>query len=114
MKNKISPLAKRIVTFVLFFLLISSMMFLSTRGHATPPKEIGLIFPDPVLAERVALNLNKEVTDVVYEEDLLAVEVLNFSPDEQVTDFTGIDRLQNLEHLYLDYHGRATRFSISA
>ena len=63
------------------------------------------IFPDLVLANLVAVNLNMNVDSVVTDAELLSVLVLNFNPDERVSDFTGIDRLQGLEHLYVDYHG---------
>jgi len=49
--------------------------------------------------------LNLETSDQVVDAELLDIFVLNLNADERVEDFTGIERLQNLEHLYASDHG---------
>ena len=96
---------KKLMYVLLICTLALGSFTLFRVATANTPEVISDIFPDPVLAELVAVNLNLEVSDRVVDAELLDVFVLNLSPDERVEDFTGIERLQNLEHLYASYHG---------
>ena len=96
---------KKLKHALLALLPILGVTALFSTVFASSPDEVSNLFPDPVLAELVALNLNMGVNEVVTDEELSAVVVLNFDPAERVTDFTGLDLLENLEHLYLDHHG---------
>ena len=89
----------------ILMVILAVNVFLFHATFASSTDEIGDLFPDPVLAELVGLNLGMNVDDIVSESDLLTIEVLNFDPGVRVSDFSGIEYLQNLEHLYLDGHG---------
>ena len=93
----------------IYILLITVLTFTALLTTSTTlanaPNEIRNIFPDPIFAELVATNLDMDVEDMVTDDDLLDILVLNFNENERVTDFTGIERLENLEYLFLDYHG---------
>jgi len=84
--------------------LTSSIVFITT-AIANMPVPINQLFPDPVLAELVAINLGLTVDDAIGELELHDIFVLNLDPYERVTDFTGVELLINLEHFYADYHG---------
>jgi len=96
---------KIIVGVLLVALTLTSGIAFITTAIASTPIPISEFFPDPVLAELVAINLGLTVDDEVFEWQLHDVLVLNLDPDERVTDFTGVELLVNLEHFYADYHG---------
>ena len=100
MKNKL-----RIVAILLVVTVLTVGVALFNTALAHTPVPINQIFPDPVLANLVAINLNLGVTDRVVDEQLEDIFVINLNHGGQVTDFTGIERLRNLEHLYADFHG---------
>jgi len=98
-------LKKKLIYAVSLLTLALGSFTLFRGAVASTPEVISDIFPDPVLAELVAINLNLDVSDQVVDAELLDIFVLNLNADERVEDFTGIERLQNLEHLYASYHG---------
>lgn len=65
------------------------------------------IFPDPNFAKLIANNLNKEIFDIVQEEDLLKVEYLDLTTSrnkydiEDIYDITGIGLLKNIKYIDL-------------
>ena len=100
---------KKKLVYTLSFLTLALGSFTLFRvAIASTPEVISDIFPDPVLAELVAINLNLDISDQVVDAELLDIFVLNLNADERVEDFTGIEQLQNLEHLYASYHGLTT------
>ena len=109
-----SILKKKLKYILLTIIPIFTVTTLLTTAAANPPDEIRNIFPDPVLADEVAMNLGVDVDAVVTDDDLLDVVVLNFDESQRITDFTGIERLVNLEELFLDYQGLTSLSPISS
>lgn len=85
---------------ILFALAVIVSLMAFRPASASPLTPIEELFPDPALAELVATNLGLEVHDLIVEEELAQVLVLNLNSGEVVHDFTGVERLMNLEHLY--------------
>ena len=103
MKNEFKT--KIIASILLVVLVLGSSVAFIRTAVANTPVPINQLFPDPVLAELIAINLGLSVGDAVVDAQLHDIFVLNLDPEERVYDFTGVELLINLEHLYADYQG---------
>jgi len=95
---------RKIIGWLLTVVLMLTGIIMLELANANTPETIEEIFPDNHLSAMIAENLDMNISDVVSDDDLDLIEVLNFSEDERVLSFQGLERLTNLENIYIDNH----------
>jgi len=103
MKNNF--IYKTVTAILVVIVILTGSIAISSTVIANTLTPINELFPDPVLAELIAINLGLTVDDAVTDAQLHDILVLNLDPAERVEDFTGVGLLINIEHLYADYQG---------
>lgn len=97
-----NKLSKKIIFTFIFTLAI----LISGKSNTISIKAVGVgssieeTFPDPVLAQLIATNLYKGVSDLIEQDDIDYLTTLSIS-DPNITNVSGIEYLVNLESLYL-------------